>query len=279
MDLFTEAEKYMHGSGVQCDYLKAIELYGEAAVSGNAEAAKKLAHIYEDGEIARKDLKKALEYYVLAAQLGGAKEKFTLALIYDKGTITEKNAEKALKYYLESAELGYEKAQNNLANFYKNQGDYLKAFFWFEKAAQGGSSAANQNIDSLLSYNGEAIYALAVYYSDKRDFENAEKYYKKSADLNHIPAMEKYAEILVKRNDIQNAEKIYKRCIALGHYAAAMFLGDMYAESSLKKAEKYYKCAYNHKISGAAEKYADCLKNPGRIFKKTKKAEKIMQKK
>ena len=77
----------------------------------------------------------------------------------------------------------------------------------------------------------------------------------------------------------KNAEKIYKRCIALGHYDAAMFLGDMYAESSLKKAEKYYKCAYNHKISGAAEKYADCLKNPGRIYKKTKKAEKIMQKK
>ena len=279
MDLFTEAEKYMHGDGVQCDYIKAFELYGEAAAAGDAAAAKKLAHIYEDGEIARKDLKKALEYYMLSARLGGAKEKFTLALIYDKGTLAEKNEDEALKYYLESAELGYEKAQNNLANIYKKQGDYIKAFTWFEKAAQGGSSAAKQNLDSMLAYNSEAIYTLAVHYSDSGDDANAEKYYKKSSDLNYIPAMEKYAEILAWQNDMQGAEQIYKRCIALGHYEAAMFLGDMYMKDSPKKAEKYYKSAYNHKIPGAAEKYAECLKSPDRFFKKTKKAEKIMQKK
>lgn len=278
MDLFTEAEKYMHGNGVKCDYAKATELYAEAARAGDAAAARILAHIYEDGEIARKDLNLATEYYILAAENGGAKEKFALALIYDKGEITEKNIDMALKYYLEAAELGYERAQNNLANIYKKKGDYINALRWYEKAAAGGSSAAKQNLEAVLSYDCGALHTLAVYYSGNGDFEKSEEYFKRACELNHIPSMEAYAGILAKKGELKSAEKIYRRCIANGNAAAALLLGDMYSAVSCGKAEKYYKYAYIHKVPQAAEKYAACLTNPERVFKRIKKSGKILKK-
>ncbi len=267
---FEEAEKYMYGKEVKCNYTKAVELYTAAAEEGNLRAMHKLAVIYRDGEIVIKDDEKALFYFEKCAETGDNASLFRLAVMYRNGEIAEKDTAKAKELYLKAAQQGFDKAQNNLGTMYKEEGNFTESAYWYKQAKNQGNEAAAKNLENMLEYNADAIYALAC---DATETE-AEALFEKAAKLNHSAAIKKLADIKASRGE--EAESLYIRAAGLGDTESAEILGDMYFEKSLKIAEKYYKTAAE-KSESAARKLAACYTDDRRIFKKKAKAEKILE--
>ena len=108
------------GEGIEGDLEKAIELYQQAAVQGNADAQNSLAVHYERGQGIEKDIKKAIELYQKAADQGNAKAQYNLAVCYEHGEGIEKDLVKAIELYQKAADGGNAKAQYNLAVCYEN---------------------------------------------------------------------------------------------------------------------------------------------------------------
>ena len=273
-DLYNEAEKYMYGKEVKCNYEKAIRLYSEAAEKGSSRAMLKLAVIYRDGEIAERDLEKSLKYYTDCAEHGGSEDLFRLAVIYQKGEITEKDESAAQKLYKRAAEMGFDKAQNNLAAIYKRNKEFVKAAYWYEKAKAQGSEAAEKNLKNMLEYDSRAIYEIALECRRRNEIETFEKLLRRAAHLNNTDAMKALADI---EQDAETAEKLYIQAANQGSAAAAEILGDKYFKTSLKTAEKYYRAAYVAGSKTAAEKLAACYTDGRRLFKNKAKAEKLLK--
>lgn len=109
------ARFYAEGIEVDCDMDRALELWEQAAVAGNADAAMKMGECYMYGfGVMRYDLKKSFKWYETAYELGATEAAYALGLFYRGGTVVEKDEEKALKYWREAADYGMKEAQSAL---------------------------------------------------------------------------------------------------------------------------------------------------------------------
>ena len=116
--LYTLAEMYFYGRGVEQDYFKALNFYGMAYGNGrNINAAFRLAEIYEYGYGVEIDNQRALDYYKDAANGGNVVAMNKLGLIYETGEIVEQDYDKAKHWYSLAAQQGNAFAAAKLEQF------------------------------------------------------------------------------------------------------------------------------------------------------------------
>lgn len=128
----TEAEQ-LYQRGVDFEYgrvgltdnLKAFEFYKQAALLGHPEAQNNLAALYQNGKGIAKNLMLAIEWYRKAASQGNKTAELNLRAItsnsqdiYNEGLRQEYNGnyKKAFEYYDIAATLGFSLAKQKISN-------------------------------------------------------------------------------------------------------------------------------------------------------------------
>ena len=116
---------------------------------------------------------------------------YILGKIYQKGWGTKRDIGKAMDWYLKAANQGHQKSQiklNLISKIYIQSGKSEKIFVKARRAAEGNSPSAKYQL-ALLYLNGIGV---------KKDYRNAAKWFKASADQNHIAAQYYYGLLLEK---------------------------------------------------------------------------------
>ena len=162
---------YFNGQGVQQDYVKAVELYTQAADNYSVEAMHDLGEIYRFGKGTEKNIDKAIYWHSNAAANDDVDS--MLANIYFRGEGVEIDYEKAKYWSLEGAKLGNDVSMLNLADCYcEGEGgdqDYVAAMAWYKKAADIGNMSAMYRVGRmyLLGEGGEENPNLAIEWFEK----------------------------------------------------------------------------------------------------------------
>jgi uncharacterized protein len=102
-DLFTQAEKYHFGVGVQKDEKKAFLFYLQAALAGNNKAMNRVAIFYNEGIGTVPNKAFATEWFIKAGEAGNAKGFYNLANLYRNAKGNEQDFTKAYQYYTKAA--------------------------------------------------------------------------------------------------------------------------------------------------------------------------------
>ena len=136
------------------DYITAMALWQEAAMSGDAEAINGLGILSRYGRGVPKDLQQARSWYLMAAEKGLDRAQYNLGRLYDKGLGVGIDYATALKWYLKAADQGYDRAQLVIGTKYiRGEGVPKNAEMarkWYLLAAQNGNRAAQFNLATLL---------------------------------------------------------------------------------------------------------------------------------
>lgn len=163
----------------------------------------------------------------------------------------------ALKYYLLSGEKGNYYAYYNVACMYLF-GD-----------------GVDKDIDMALKYyvlasdlgdKEAAFHAGEIYFYEKHDNANAEKYLHKASLLNSLGGKFTYGLFLIDQNKIDEGIKFIKDAAKRGNGYALLYLGDLYLEGKYvlkdeKKALEYYLSSSSLKVQEACLKASECYKN------------------
>ncbi|WP_198175007.1 SEL1-like repeat protein [Spirosoma arboris] len=172
---------YCYGLGVEKNYEEALKWYQLAAKAGNTTAYTYIGYLYEFGLGVPQNYYMAYEWYQKAADKGSGDAMQCLGGLYENGKGVEKNINEALKWYRAAAEqslpeacyrafriyyydlldtvnsynyLARAAAQNHVAALYELAEAYYlgllgrsidkqKAFQYYQKAANSGSSLAH----------------------------------------------------------------------------------------------------------------------------------------
>ena len=105
-----------HGGelGLQKDMRKAIELWGEAAELGSADAIYNLGIAHDWGRVVQKDRAKADQFYKKAAMQGHVHSRHQLGCYEgERG-----NNDRAVRHYLISAKMGYKDSVENIKDMF-----------------------------------------------------------------------------------------------------------------------------------------------------------------
>lgn len=149
--IYQMGSAFENGFGVERDYLKARELYLEAARQGNADAEFALSVLYAEGLGVVQDYQQAYEWLQRAARQGQDRAEFNLGVMYANGQGVEKDLREAMKWYQKAAEKNYALAQFNLAiMYYEGQGvvkDGVKSYIYNSLAARNGYYPARKSRD------------------------------------------------------------------------------------------------------------------------------------
>eukprot|EP01116_Phalansterium_solitarium_P013908 TRINITY_DN31363_c0_g1_i1.p1 TRINITY_DN31363_c0_g1~~TRINITY_DN31363_c0_g1_i1.p1 ORF type:complete len:785 (-),score=112.86 TRINITY_DN31363_c0_g1_i1:490-2844(-) len=152
---------YSHGSGVQSNQQKCLELLTKAAAMpplhegtqirrmGVAEAQYSLGLFFHDGRLGEPDLKKAFEWFERSASNGNVFAHNNIAVMYENA----RDFDKAVAHYRISADAGFARAQYNLGLCYEHgRGvpvDISEAKRWFASAAEQNFGMAMQSLAAL----------------------------------------------------------------------------------------------------------------------------------
>ena len=122
---------------------EAIKHCGNSADEGEAEAARKLAIIYENGYGVTKDYKKSIHWWTRAATIGDLSSQESLARRFElggQGVIQDYS--KAFYWYRLAAVKGSDSAQIELSRLYEHgmgvKEDGLRAYMWANIASREG---------------------------------------------------------------------------------------------------------------------------------------------
>jgi hypothetical protein len=140
---------YETGLGRERDLAQAAELYRQAAVGGNGNAALNLALMYDQGRGMPRDQQSAAGFYRIAAEQGVAEAQNNLGRMLQAGDGVERDLAEAAKWLRRAAEQGYAPAQNSLGvAYFKGEGvrqDTEEAVFWLGLAVEAGQPGAERN--------------------------------------------------------------------------------------------------------------------------------------
>ncbi len=147
----------------------AIMWFEKAIAKGDVLSMHGIADVY----IQLEDSKKAFSWYKKAAEKGDVECQSQIAYMYTYGQGVELNHDEARYWMKRAAEGGYSQAQFNLGLFYSRgsiglEKDEEKAFTWFMEAAQQGHAEAQNNV--------------GVYYFNRKQFDEAYKWWKIASD-------------------------------------------------------------------------------------------------
>lgn len=173
--LFNLAYLYWHGSGVECDQARAIELFHKSATLGLPQSMEVLAYFYEHGVFFDVDNEQAFYWYELAVNCNQIEATYRLGMFYTQGIGCEINTEKANQLLNSAALKGHVDAHLILGlHLLHGTGivqDTEKAIVHFYIAAKNGSSTALVELGSCHHegagveknlLKGTAFYRLAA---------------------------------------------------------------------------------------------------------------------
>lgn len=100
------------------NFKQAVEVYQQAAETGNAEAQFDIGYAYYSGEGTERDYTTAAMWFKRSAKQKFAKALYNLAYCYMNGRGVPRDYDKAYSLLLESAETNYKRAQLTLADCY-----------------------------------------------------------------------------------------------------------------------------------------------------------------
>ena len=204
---------YANGYGVEQDLGQAVEWFEKAAGQGCADAQYILGKYYYDGSTLEQDYAKAFEMFAQAAEQGNAQAQCELGWMYLEGRVQGTKDT--------SAELSGMSAEefNSTAYYAKNEND-VKAFEWFEKAAEQGYAEAQYLTGTLYSGAGRGV---------KGNSAKALEWYEKAAEQGYIPAQYSLGNRL-QHSDIDKAIEWYEKAAEQGSPYAQLDLGLLYLE-------------------------------------------------
>ena len=192
---------YEDGSGVELDFIKALDLYKRLADVNYEPAQHKFGDLYSNGIIVKEDDQIASEWYVKSYYNGNNK---SLDKIYELGVKAESkigfwgNNKKMMPFYKKAADLGHELAQLKLASLYENEfkGDsYIKAIEMYQNLIVNRKNKKTKlNLDKLMD-DKDVLYKIGKYYEEIKNYEDAKIYYDKSAINGHLNARESYEKL------------------------------------------------------------------------------------
>lgn len=100
------------------DYATALEIWREAAETGDAEARFNLGVLHDLGLGVERDSRRAFDNYLRAAESGHAEAQFNVAVMIDAGTVGPPDPEAAAVWYGRAAANGVARAAYNLGLLY-----------------------------------------------------------------------------------------------------------------------------------------------------------------
>ena len=140
------------------DYATAFTWYTRAATLGDLVALTKVGELYEHGLGVDADMRKALSYYEQAAEQGHKSSARKMGLIYLYGNSSiSAQPEKGIALLQMAADKGDIDAMLELANAYASgfgvSESSKKALYWWQKAADNGSKAAQIKLKMLKEHD------------------------------------------------------------------------------------------------------------------------------
>jgi serine/threonine protein kinase len=142
------------------DYVRARQLFEQAANLGSVAAMTDLGLLYRDGLGGDKDYILARTWIMKAADMGAPAGINALGLLYLKGQGVGLDYGRARDLFERAAQAGDTAGLTNLGNLYRTGNgvpvDYNKARDLFERAAQMGRSVAMRNL-GLMYQNGLGV--------------------------------------------------------------------------------------------------------------------------
>lgn len=195
-DPFTEmriGSMYLNGKGTDINLESVVNWFDKASISGNTDAAYRLAYIYSsekynlnDTEKSNIYYEKALKGYIKAEKSNkNSNAEYRLGYMYFKALGTEQNIEEAITWFSKSMQNGNADAAYKLAQIFSSEKydvfDKEKANIFYKYAAELGNPYAN-------------------YYLGKQELENqnikaSTEYFEKAADNNISHAWYKLGQI------------------------------------------------------------------------------------
>jgi len=162
---FCLANLYYVGRVVDQNILEAEKIYAKLAEKGHAGALNQLAGIYlkgafnVDGQGVPKNEEKGIALLIQAAEAGNLSAISNVASRYSSGIGVPLDFDKAVEFYTITANKGDVSAALSLAHLYMEGHSIAdvppfpvnkkKALFWYEKAAELGSSMAQRRVNEM----------------------------------------------------------------------------------------------------------------------------------
>lgn len=178
---------YLMGKGVAKDRVLALRLLEDAWKNGCAQAAHRIAYMYDSGQdFNDPDLDNAVKWYTRAADMGYADAEFALAGIMFIQDSPYYDPVRAAKLLIKAADQGQHEAEQEAGMMYAYgsngvRRDPNKAVKYLEAACEGGVQQAMTNYANMC-FEGQVL---------SRDLEKAAKWFTKAAE--NYDGMAQYA--------------------------------------------------------------------------------------
>lgn len=185
----------------------------------------------------------------------------------------EQNWPLAIEYYKKSAHKGCSQSQHQLANHFKagiiKDGQYV-----LKKDPANYIIYLKQAADNVIDQYPEALYDWALLCESDlgtlRDLDQSQVYYKKAADLGHVPSQVKLASLLIEK-DIKRIKgdeirSLIKKALD-NNYPPALFIEGQFAYKPHYGREDQQLAFYFYQKS-ATQGHAPSIYKLGRLFDK-----------
>lgn len=246
---------YFNGKHVDQDYEIAAKWWSNAAAQGNAYAIADLGICYHFGLGVECDTVKAMNLYKRSIEKGCTDLldvlisvadddsdilcSIVVAQCYQKGIGVGRSTEKAIEYYGKAAKKGSVDAQYELAMLLVNNNNPKDAAVWFRKASEGGNLVSTYYY-GLLQYEGKGV---------TRDVQNGVIYMLRAAEDGLPAAQYKVGTIYATgkglTQDAKQAVEWYMRAAGNDNAAAMWELAECYrlgkgVSVDFNRAAKWY---------------------------------------
>ncbi len=236
------------------DYLKAYDLYLQAAKRGNRNAQFNLSALLMRKNTSLHNTEQGIYWLEQAAENEDSDAQYSLAQYLIKSEKHDADTHHKIVYWLKrAADNGNKTSQYTLAVSYL-KGIYTelnleKAYYWFHEAAKKGDAASQFNVALMLD-QGEGV---------KADADKAIEWYKKAAEQNEHGAQfnlgAKYLFGIGIEQDIKKGISLIERAANQGNPAAQTLLGNLLKQG--EHIKKDYRRAYNLYLAAAENGYAE----------------------
>ncbi|UNM95806.1 sel1 repeat family protein [Ignatzschineria rhizosphaerae] len=108
--IYSLAELYYYGNGVEQDYEKSFSLYADPKLESYPEAIFSLAVQYDSGEGVEQSYEKSFKLFEKAANLGHMPSTFNIGFMYEYGEYVDVDYEEAKKWYQKGCDVNYNEA-------------------------------------------------------------------------------------------------------------------------------------------------------------------------
>ena len=276
-DLFLEAAEAGHvgaqsylgrmlcmGEGIAQDYDEAIKWLLPASEAGDPDAQNRLGVRYRCGQGVVQDYLEAARLFKLSAEQGNPKALFNLATLYQEGRGVEQDKSKAYALIMQAAEDGDVLAQSYLGRMLcmgeHTEKNYAEAIKWLKLAAEAGC-AESQNRLGVRYYYGEGV---------PLDYKEAFRWFIKSASQGYAKSYGNVANSYLRGNGVSRnyseALKYYEMAISAGTEQAAIYYNvGVFYKKGFGSAPDYTKALENYQ-KAAELGYAQAYHTIGHLY-------------